>query len=424
MGQELLQMSAKERRRMIVMQQVESNGTTLVEGARRMGVSYRQAKRIWKRWQCERAGGLVHRSRGRVSNRRADERFKADVLALYQRHFWDFGPTLASEKLAELHEVDVGRETLRRWLHAAHLYVPRRAARAHRKRRQRRAQFGALVQLDGSHHEWFEQRGQSCCAMVMVDDATGATMVHIDQQETTTGAYEILRQWIERFGLPAAIYVDKKSVFHPLREPTEEEKRQGSGALTEFGKACWRLGIEIVFAHSPQAKGRVERKNGLLQDRLVKELRLRGIDEIEAANAMLPAFCNDLDERFARPADSPIDAHRRAPSAQTLNDMLCRETTRVVQNDWTVTLDKRIYQIEKQPAMPQPGQRVVLRRRLDNTLAIIHCDRPLRFRKIGLCATQKVAPPLGEGQATPLQHPSGTRGHFYWAPKGDISTVA
>ena len=424
MGQELLRMSAKERRRMIVMEQVESGGTTLVDGARRMEVSYRQAKRIWKRWQSQRAGGLVHRSRGRVSNRRADETFKAHVLALYQRCFSDFGPTLACEKLAELHQIDVRRETLRRWLHEAHLYVPRRAARTHRKRRQRRERFGSLVQLDGSHHAWFEQRGPSCCAMVMVDDATGATMVHMAEQETTAGAYEILRQWIERFGLPAAIYVDRKSVFYLQREPTEEEKRQGSGALTEFGKAAWRLGIEIVFANSPQAKGRVERKNGVLQDRLVKELRLRGIDEIEAANAMLPAFCDDLNERFARSADSPIDAHRRAPSAQTLNDILCRETTRVVQNDWTVTLNKRSYQIEKQPGMPQPGQRVVLRRRLDNTLAIIHRNRPLLCGKAGLYTTQKVSPPLGEEKAPPLQHPSAKRGHFYWATKGDISNGA
>lgn len=424
MGQERLRMSVKERLRMIVMQQVESSGTTLIDGARRMGVSYRQAKRIWKRWQGERAEGLVHRSRGRVSNRRADERFKADVLGLYRRHFWDFGPTLASEKLAELHAIGVGRETLRRWLHEAHLYVPHRVARAHRKRRQRREQFGALVQLDGSHHAWFEQRGEPCCAMVIVDDATATAMVHMAEQETTAGAYEILRQWIVRFGLPAAIYVDKKSVFHPQREPTEEEKRQGSGALTEFGRACWRLGIEVIFANSPQAKGRVERINGVLQDRLVKELRLRGIDEIEAANAMLPAFCDDLGERFARPADSLIDAHRRPPSAQTLNDTLCRETTRVVQNDWTVTLNKRCYQIEKQPGMPHPGQRVVLRRRLDNTLAIIHRERSVLFRKIGLHATQKVTPPLGEGQATPLQHPSARRGHFYRGQKGDISTVA
>lgn len=424
MGQDRLWMSAKERRRMIVMQQVETEGTTLVEAAARMGVSYRQAKRIWKRWQADGDGGLVHRLRGQASSRRLDESFKAEVLELYRRHFFDFGPTLASEKLAERHGVRVVAETLRRWLHAAHLFIPRRAARVHRKRRKRRERFGSLVQLDGSHHEWFESRAGSGCAMVMVDDATGVTLAHIGAEETTDDAYAVLRQWVERYGLPEALYTDKKSVFSARREPTEEEKRQGSGALTDFGRACWRLGIEIIEANSPQAKGRVERKNGVLQDRLVKELRLRGIGEIAAANAMLPAFCEELNDRFARPAASPIDAHRHAPGAETLNDMLCREESRVVQNDWTVRLDKRLYQIAKQPGMPQPGQRVVLRQRLDKTLAILYRDQALEFTKIGLYETRKVIPPLGAEQARPPQHPAAHRGHFYCGQEGDISTVA
>lgn len=421
MGTDRLWMSAKERERMIVMEQVESGGATLVEAASRLGVSYRQVKRIWRRWKDRRAGGLVHGLRGSVSNRRLAEEFKAQVLGLYRERYWDFGPTLAVEKLAEAHGLRLSDETLRRWLHREHLWIPRRAARVHRRRRPRRERFGALVQLDGSHHGWFEQRAPSSCLMVMVDDATGVTMAHMAAEETTRAAYEVLRRWIERYGLMSAIYTDKKSVFYTQRPPTQEEKRQGSGALTEFGRACWRLGIEMIWAHSPQAKGRVERKNGVLQDRLVKELRLRGIERIDQTNRMLASFCEDLNQRFARPPASPIDAHRHAPSPATLNDALCDEQPRIVQNDWTVRYANQTYQILPQPAMPQPGQRIIVRRRFDHTLAIVHRDQPLQFITDGAQDNKIVTPPLGAGAET---HAILQRGHFYCGQKGDISTVA
>ena len=424
MGQDLLLMSFRERRRMAIMEQLDAGGLTLAEAAGRMGVGYRQAKRIRQRWRRGGAVSLIHGLRGCVSNRRTPRAFKEQILDLYRRHYWDFGPTLACEKLCELHGLDVVPETLRRWLHDARLYVPRRAARQHRKRRKRRERFGSLVQIDGSHHAWFEQRGGKSCLMVMVDDATGTALGHMGKEETTRNAYGALGAWIERHGVPAAIYADMKTVFFATRRPTDEEKRQGSGALTDFGRACWRLGIEMITAHSPQAKGRVERKNGVLQDRLVKELRLQGIDDIDAANAFLPRFFEDLNRRQACPAASPLDAHRRSPSAETLNDMLCREQTRVVQNDWTVRYENQIYQIRRQHPMAAPGQTVTVRRRLDTTLAIIHHGRPLAFDQIYEQTDQDVIPPLGEGRGKTKHQTKHQRGHFYCAQKGDISTVA
>lgn len=424
MGQDLLLMSFGERRRMAIMEQLDAGGLTLADAARRMGVGYRQAKRIRQGWLRGGAVTLIHGLRGRVSNRRTPGAFKRKVLDLYRQHYWDFGPTLACEKLCEVHGLDVVPETLRRWLHGAHLYVPRRAARQHRKRRKRRERFGSLVQIDGSHHGWFEQRAAKSCLMVMVDDATGTALGHMGEEETTRDAYEALKAWIERHGVPAAIYADKKSVFFTTRRPTEQEKRQGSGALTDFGRACWGLNIEMIPAHSPQAKGRVERKNGVLQDRLVKELRLQDIDDIDEANAFLPRFFDDLNRRQARPAASPINAHRRSPSAQALNDILCREQTRTVQNDWTVRCENQIYQIHPQRPIAAPGQTVTVRRRLDNTLAIVYRGQPLEFDQIKIETNQDVIPPLGAGRGKTKHQTKHHRGHFYCAQEGDISTVA
>ena len=412
MGEDLLEMSLKERQRMAIMNQMDAGVMRLVEAAERMGVCYRQAKRIRAGWRRGGPDSLIHGLRGQISHQRKPEAFKQKVLALYQERYGDFGPTLACEKLSEVHGLTVAVETLRRWLHSARLYVPRRVARAHRKRRGRREQFGALVQIDGSHHAWFEQRGEPCCLMNMVDDATGTALGRLGVEETTRNAYEALRAWIERYGVPAALYADKKSVFYPMRESNEQERRQGSGPLTEFGRACWRLGIAIIYANSPQAKGRVERKNGVLQDRLVKELRLAGIDDIEAANGLLPRFFEDLNRRQAKQPASPLDAHRRAPHGETLDDILCREQTRTVQNDWTVRFENRIYQIRSQRPMPAPGQTVTVRVRFDGSLTLIHAGQPLEFIKVSSVTNRDVTPPLGVGGGKANHPPLPQRGHF------------
>jgi transposase len=405
MSQETLRMSAKERQRLVIMGQVETKGLRLQEGAEAMGVSYRQAKRLWRRYRERGARGLVHGLRGRISNRRTDPAARERIVAAYRRGYGDFGPTLASEKLAERDGLTVNRETLRRWLHEERLWVSKRALRRHRKQRQRRTSFGELVQLDGSHHAWFEDRAAPCCLMVMVDDATGRTVARLGAQETTRAAFEVLRLWVERYGLPQALYTDQKSLYEALRAPTEAEKRQGSGALTDFGRACFRLGIRLIPAHSPQAKGRVERKNGVLQDRLVKELRLAGLADRDGANALLPDFLEALNERFAVAPRSPIDSHRPAPPPQVLADLLCWELERTVQNDYTVAYQGRAYQIENQPGLPRPRARVTVRRRLDDTVALLYRDQPLEFHPANHYTTRfGPAPPMGA--AAHSSHPS------------------
>jgi hypothetical protein len=265
MNQEALRMSRKERERMVVMEQVANGTLALNRAAEMMGVCVRQAVRIKKRYAKQGPAGLVHRGRDRVSNRRLPKDLKERALALYAEHFPDFGPRLAAEKMEECHGLAVQEETLRLWLLDAHLWQGKRAARQHRRRRARRERFGELVQMDGSDHDWFEGRGPRCCLMVMVDDATGRIALLLVPSETTQSALMILRKWVEMWGIPEALYADGKTVYFPPEFSATGE--------TEFGQVAHRMGIETIRAHSPQAKGRVERKNSLLQDRLVKEFR-------------------------------------------------------------------------------------------------------------------------------------------------------
>jgi len=374
-------MSAKERMRLAVMYQVQERALLLVDAKDRLGLSYRQTKRVWGRFKAKGASGLVHGSRDRLSNRRRDEEEKKRVLEICDGRYRGFGPTLASEKLVEEHGVQIPRETLRRWMHGAHLTVPRRPQRQHRHRRERRACFGELVQFDGSPHAWFEDRGEPCCLMVMVDDATGTTLARFFEAETTHGALSLVRDWILAYGIPEALYTDRHSIYRAEREPTREEKRAGVPALTDFGRSCLRLNVEHIHANSPQAKGRVERKNGVLQDRLVKEMRLRGISTIEEGNAFLAEYLPRFNQRFAKPPADPVNRHRQAPAREVLEDLLGWEVTRALARDYTVTWGNQAFQIERQRDLPCPGSRVTLRRRLDGTVRILWGGRTLTSRR-------------------------------------------
>lgn len=371
-------MSQKERNRLSVMDQVKEGVITVKEAAEGMELSYRQARRIAKRFLNSGDAGLVHRSRGRVSNHCLDTDLKKTALRLFKEHYKDYGPTLASEVMAEEHGVMVHAETLRRWLHAAHFIIARTRHRKHRRQRQRRASRGEMVQMDGSPHDWFEGRGESCNLMVAQDDATNYTMGHFSKQETLESAYEMTRQWITRMGVPESIYVDGRGMYFADRDPTVEEKRAGTGALTDFGRACLSLGIRLIRAYSPQAKGRVERCNGVLQDRLVKALRRKGISTIEEANAFLPAFFKGFNKRFERPPACEVDRHRKRPCARILNEILCRQEQRTVQNDWTISYEGKTYQIQDNTCRPR--NKVTVRCRYDGSMAILRNEQPLRFR--------------------------------------------
>ena len=380
-----LLMSAKERKRKSVFDRVKQRRLTLVEAAEVLGLSYRHCRRSYKRFAEEGDRGLVHRTRGRPSSRGKPQGFKRAVLRRYKHRYkpLDMGPTQAAEKLgAEGYEVD--HETLRRWLLAAGLWSKRRKKRSHRMWRERKAHFGELVQMDGSHHRWFGPDGGEACLMNMVDDAKGTTLSFMAEEETTEAAMCCLWQWIERYGIPKALYTDKKNVFVTDREPTIEEQLADQEPVTAFGKACSKLGIEIVTAHSPQAKGRVERSHGVYQDRLVKELALRGIRTIKGANTLLAnGFVNALNAKFEREPWSATDFHRPVPKTMDLAHVFCFEETRQVQNDWTIRYQNCSYQILKENShLPKPKDRILIRILLDGTKLLMYKDRPLVFKRL------------------------------------------
>ena len=274
-----LVMSRKELRRKTVYERVKEGEMTIMEASQVLKQSYRQSLRQWQRFKEQGDAGLVHKSRGRRSNRAKPPELKKAVLVRYAERYDDFGATLAAEKLAGEGLV-VDHETLRRWLIADGQWQRHRKGKAHRQRRERRAHFGELVQLDGSHHHWFGEEHPQCCLMNMVDDATGRTVALMAEEETTEAATRgAWWEWIENYRVPNELYADRKNVYITQREATIEEQLSGEEPKTAFGLACGKLGIKIIPANSPQAKGRVERKHGLFQDRLVKELSRHGRDE-------------------------------------------------------------------------------------------------------------------------------------------------
>ena len=323
-----LTMSSREQERLKVFERVKRGELSLKEAAAMGGLSYRQTRRMYKRYRECGDVGLVHRGRGRLSNRAQPAGFKAAVLARYQERYPDFGPTLAAEKLALDGQV-VDHETLRGWLIKAGLWQQRRKRSKHRSWRERRAHFGELVQLDGSHHRWFEQRGSKCCLMNMVDDAQSTTLSLLAEAETSFAAMTLLWRWIERYGIPQSLYTDKKNVYVIDEKTRARAADSGEEVWTHFGWACKQLGIEIITAHSPEAKGRVERNHGIYQDRLVKELRLAGINTIAAANELLAAgFCEQLNGKFAVAPRSAVDYHRSAKGMTWLASSVSRKNER------------------------------------------------------------------------------------------------
>lgn len=379
-------MSARELKRAGILARVAAETLTLKSAAVLMEVSYRQAKRLYGRYRAAGAKGLKHRSAGRASNRMTSGRLRTRVLALIRAKYSGgvderFGPTLAAEHLASEDGVTVDHETLRRWMLAAGLWSRARKRSPHRRRRERMAHFGELVQLDGSFHPWFEDRGPQSCLLTLVDDATGVSLGRFGAQETIWAAVGILRLWIEQYGIPRALYTDWKNVY--VRRPNQEERETGAEPLTQFGRMCATLGIKIIPASSPQAKGRIERNHGTHQDRLVKKLRRKGIANIEAANAFLEAeYWADHNRRFAQVPASVDDFHLAVPRRVSLDQVFRLEEKRTVSNDWVVRYDNRLFQLERQSGRPPARSTVLVYEAIDGQLEIRYRDRVMRWTEV------------------------------------------
>jgi hypothetical protein len=398
-----LRMSVKERERLKVLEQIRRGQITQVEGARWLGLSTRQVRRLERRYAVQGDEGLMHRARAKPSNRRIAGACEAEARQLLSTVYRDFGPTLASEKLAQRHGIVVSRETVRGWMRQLGLWSARRKARPHRRRRARRACFGELVQLDTSMHDWLEGRGPKLALLTMIDDATGLKLSRFALADTTLANMDLIKRWIERFGRPLALYTDWASHFRQTACAGEQ------AGPTQIQRALDELEIKLICAHSPQAKGRVERSHGIDQDRLIKELRLAGICTLEGANAFLEReYLPSMNARFALEPGQVADAHRAA-AGWHLNSILSVQEQRSVARDLTVQIDGSSWQIvPPRGARGLAGGRVVLERRIDGGMHLRWDTRWLTYRaaplrKSPLLATmqseqkqeRKILPPSG-----------------------------
>ena len=409
---ETISMSKGERKRLEVLSQVKSGGLTLVKGSELLGISYRQAKRLRARYEAAGDRGLVHGLRGKPSNRLGKAEFREQVLGRYVAQYDDYGPTLAAESLAT-EGLIVPVETLRRWLLAAGLWARQRRRKVHRRRRPRRAQSGELLQMDGSHHDWFEGRRGEAVLMVMIDDATGRVYARFFEEETLAAAFEIFQCYTLRYGLPRALYVDRAGIYRSDREPTAAEILAEIAPKTQFGRAMEELDVRLILARSPQAKGRVERMNGTLQDRLVKALRQRNISDLATANEYLEeAFLAPFNAKFMVPPAQATDLHLPLQAEQDLPRILAVREERVVQNDWTIRWHNAFLQLSSSSDV-QPGQTVLVYEQLDGTVRAFLGTRELAW---GTARTQPTggpkptskrprSPRSNQGQRPAANHP-------------------
>ena len=385
---------AEADRASVILQVVEKRLRQTEAGAR-LGLSARQVKRLVRRYREHGVAGMASGRRGRRPNNALDEAVRRQALSLVRERYADFGPTFAAEKLAEEHGLALSRETLRKWMTADGLWRPkgRQAARVHQSR-PRRAQLGELVQVDGSPHDWFEGRGPACTLIAFVDDATSRLLaLRFFAAETTEAYMETLRGHLAAHGRPVALYSDRYSVFRVNRKGRED-------VPTQFTRALPTLDIEPIHAGTPQAKGRVERANRTLQNRLVKEMRLRGIDGMEAANAWLPAFVADYDRRFAVAPRDAEDAHRPVlHDADELALILCERHERKLSKNLTFRFERREHQLTGQgKGRRLRGAAVTVCKGFDGSVTVLREGRKMAFRV------------LAEGEApVPVEDEKGVR---------------
>jgi transposase len=370
-------MSQRERDRLRVLHSVLEGQRTQVEAARLLRLTPRHVRRLVQRLQQGGDAALIHGLRGQPSNHRKEAKLRRRVLQVYRKDYPDFGPTFAAEKLAE-RGLKVSADTLRRWLLAEGLWQPQRRRDQHRSRRPRRACFGELVQMDTSIHDWTEGRGDNMVLLHMIDDASSRLLARFYDADNVLNHMDLLLRWLQAYGRPLALYTDRHSIFEP------QDKGQAlPGAETQFGRALRELGIELIRARSPQAKGRVERSFGTAQDRVVKEMRLAKVKTILQANALLDdGLLAKHNRLFSVPPREAGDAHRELGSAFNVAAILSLQEQRTVANDYTVRFENRHYQLDKPIYPGQRGGKVVVEVRLEGTMAIRFGEHYLKYHEI------------------------------------------
>jgi len=371
-------MTQGELKKLHIVKKAIDKAITQAEAARIVEITTRQVRRIIKRIRLQGDKGIIHKSRGRPSNRALPERIKDKALKLCREKYHDFGPTLASEKLFERDKIKVNDETLRLWFIQENIGYRTRKKRPHRQWRQRKACYGEMVQMDGSHHDWFEGRGEPCVLMGYIDDATGEPFGKFYPYEGTLPAMDSFKRYLEKHGIPVSLYLDKHSTYKVNQKRTIEDELNGTDPLSQFARAAKELGVNVIHADSPQAKGRIERLFGTFQDRLIKEMRLKGIKSIEEGNRFLEGYLPVYAKRFGVEAANDSDLHRPLPKTIDLDKILCKKTEHALRNDFTVAHDKRLYQI----ANNIRAKKVMVEERTDGSMLIKHRGSILKFKEI------------------------------------------
>jgi transposase len=434
METERIALSQRERDRLRVLHEVKQKQITQIEAARRLKVSDRHIRRLLFRLEEQGDRAVIHGLRGRPSNRRLTARFEQKIVARVRQRYADFGPTLAAEHLAQ-EGLPVSRETLRKWMAKASLWRPRsQRVKTIHVWRERRACFGEMVMQDSSPFRWLEERGPACQLIAVIDDATSRLWGRFTEHDTTEENLRTFGGWLERYGRPLAHYTDKNSIFRMAGPAALPDQLRGEKARSQFGRALRELGIEWIAAHSPQAKGRIERLFETLQDRLVKEMRLTGIDSMEAANHFLEMrFLPEWEQRFSVAPRNPRNAHRRLYQEQRLEEILSVRVVRKVADDHTVSWDGNRWGVPRgEVCAGLRGAQVEMERRLDGSHWLRFRGRYLRLRHCPEPATRAVSPsglrpPVLTAKqqsrvykSVPPNHPWRT---FQYGRKPDISTL-
>lgn len=377
-GKDIIMATQEELRALHVIRKAIDKIITQQEAAEEINLSERQVRRKAKRIREEGDKGIIHRLRGNPSNRAAPDKKRSKILKLFRDKYPDFGPTLASEKLFERDKLKVNDETLRLWLIEEGIPYKQRKKRPHRQWRERKSCFGQMVQMDGSHHDWLEGRGPKCVLMGYIDDATGRPFGRFHEFEGTIPAMDSFKRYIKKYGIPLSVYLDKHSTYKSTKKLSIEEELANEEALSQFERALKELGVNVIHANSPQAKGRIERIFNTFQDRLIKEMRLANICTIDEANVFLARYLPVYAKRFAVEPSKMDDLHRPIPKGIDLDRILCVKTERTLRNDFTIAHDKKLYQILDNVA----AKKVIVEERVDGSMIIRHKETSLKFKEI------------------------------------------
>ncbi|OGW24528.1 MAG: hypothetical protein A2X59_02315 [Nitrospirae bacterium GWC2_42_7] len=374
-GKDIFEMSQRELKRLHVIHNVLERELKQADAAEVLSLSDRQIRRIIKQVRKEGDSGVINKARGKPSNSSLPKKIKDKAIELYRKKYEGFGPTLASEKLLELDGLSVNDETLRRWLVSSGDWERARKSRKHRQWRPRRPCFGEMVQIDGSHHDWFEGRGPKCVLMGYIDDATGKVYARFYDYEGTIPAMDSFKRYSKKYGIPASVYLDKHTTY---KSPGKKTLMYDEELLSQFQRSMKELEVKVKHAHSPQAKGRIERLFRTFQDRVVKEMRLEGIKTVEEANRFLTGYLPKYNRKFTVKPNEKADLHRPVPKGLNLDSILCIKEERVLRNDFTIAYEGKLYQITDNVK----ADKVIVQERINGTMAITHEGTILKFKEI------------------------------------------